>query len=336
LKKKSIRLGVAGALAALSLASGAIPAQAAGTQRAIPGATYRAAPPVQGLDLQSTTTDCDPYTEWCSQSGYVRVTGSPAVGNVLHARNGIWTAGLSVTYQWAANGVPILGATRSSYVPVTSNLNKRLTVTVTGTAPGRVAQVHTSDQTSRVYVAYIKATTPVTISGGLTTGSSLRTSQGWDISGVTVFRQWMRNGVDIPGWQGRDVVYYLTAADVGSKISVRTTAGKYNYRNSVPTVSAETRVITKARIVSAKAPTIAGTAKAGRVLTATAGTWNVTGLSIKYQWHASGVAVTGASYKTYAPTAAQIGKKITVKVAASRNGYLSASAVSAATAAVIK
>jgi hypothetical protein len=241
-----------------------------------------------------------------------------------------------VTYQWAANGVPILGATKNSYVPVASNLNKGFRVTVTGKAPGRATEVHTSDLTSRAYLAYIKSTSPVAISGGLNTGSVLRTSQEWDIPGVSVFPQWMRNGVDIPGWEGRVEVYYLTAADVGSKISVRTTAGKYNYRNSVPTVSAETGVIKKAQIVSTKAPTIAGTAKAGQILTAKAGAWNVSGLSVKYQWYASGTAVASANYKTYAPPATQVGKKITVKVSVSRDGYLSASAVSAATAAVTK
>ncbi|MFE4226487.1 hypothetical protein ACFRJ8_01210 [Arthrobacter sp. NPDC056886] len=318
MKNTFARLGVAAALSAALLASAGVPAQAsegrAGTLKAIA---------VQA--------------EFVSQYQYLRVTGSPAVGHVLRAVLGTWATGATVTYQWALNGVPIAGATRTSYVPVTSDLNKRLTVTATGTKPGSVTQVYTSDQTSRVYIAYIKSTGPVLISGSLTTGSWLSASQGaWNVPGVTLFRHWMRNGIDIPGWQGVSNWYQLTTEDVGAKISVRTVAGKYSYRNSVPVVSAETGVITKGLILSFKAPAITGTAKVGRVLSTTAGTWNVPGLTVKYQWYAGGVAVPGATSKTFTPTLAQAGKTLKAKVSVSKSGYIPASVFSAVSATVAR
>lgn len=319
LKNKLMSLGAAATLSlALLLAAAGVPAQAFGA-----GAGTRTAIAVQ--------------SEFVSQYPYLRVTGSPAVGNVLRAVTGTWATGATVTYQWAVNGVPVLGATRSSYVPVTSNLNKRLTVTATGTRAGSPTQIYTSDLTSRVYISYIKATGPVTVSGALTTGSVLTASPGaWDVPGVTLFPRWMRNGVDILGWQAFGQSYSVQAEDVGARISVRMVAGKYNYRNSAPVVSAETGVITKAPILSTKAPLITGTAKVGQVLSATAGTWNVSMLSVKYQWYAGGVAVLGATYKTFTPALAQAGKTLSVTVSVSRSGYVSASARSAVTAAVIK
>lgn len=315
-------------LSAALLASAGVPAQAsegrAGTLKAI--------------TVQS---------EVVSQFPYVRVAGSPAVGHVLRAVlgnwvagnwvDGPWAAGTTMTYQWALNGVPIAGATRASYVPVTSDLNKRLTVKAMGTKPGSLFQFYVSDSTSRVYIAYIKPTGPVLISGALTTGSWLSASQGaWDVPGVTLFRHWMRNGIDIPGWQGVQDMYRLTAEDLGAKISVRTVAGKYSYRNSVPVVSAETGVIAKGLILSSKAPAITGTAKVGRVLSTNAGTWNVPGLTVKYQWYAGGVAVLGATSKTFTPALAQAGKTLKVKVNVSSSGYIPAFAVSAVTAAVAR
>jgi hypothetical protein len=285
--------------------------------------------------------------ELLSQFSSVRVAGSPAVGHVLRAVLGNWVAGklvdgpwaegTTVTYQWARNGVPIPGATRASYVPGTSDLNKGLTVRAMGTKPGSLFQSHVSDWTSRVYIAYIKPTGPVLISGSLTTGSLLSASQdAWDVPGVTLFRHWMRNGIDIAGWDGGQDEYRLTAEDLGAKISVRTVAGKYSYRNSVPVVSAETGVITKGPILSSKAPAITGTAKVGWVLSTTAGIWNLPGLTVKYQWYAGGVAVPGATSKTYTPAVAQAGKTLKVKVNVSRSGYLPASVYSAGTAAVAR
>ena len=89
------------------------------------------------------------------------------------------------------------------------------------------------------------------------------------------------------------------------------------------------------RLQNTVKPTITGTAKVGSTLTASRGTWNPTDATLAYQWKADGVAIAGATSTTLKPPLAQVGKRITVQVTASRRGYASVAALSAATAAVL-
>lgn len=78
-------------------------------------------------------------------------------------------------------------------------------------------------------------------------------------------------------------------------------------------------------------PTVAGGAKVGVALRATAGTWTPAG-SYAYQWLASGVAIPGATASTFTPGAAQLGRALQVRVTAARASYVTGAATSAATA----
>ncbi len=79
-------------------------------------------------------------------------------------------------------------------------------------------------------------------------------------------------------------------------------------------------------------PTISGSPAPGNVLQATNGTWTPPdGLSFSYQWFDGGL-VPISTTSSYQVQAGDIGKQITVQVTASRAGYLSASASSAAVA----
>lgn len=72
-------------------------------------------------------------------------------------------------------------------------------------------------------------------------------------------------------------------------------------------------------------PWIAGEPKAGWTLTANPGTWSPSDVTVKYQWLVDGKAVAGATGKTFAPSAEHVGKRVAVKVTASKPGYDSAS-----------
>jgi surface antigen len=85
---------------------------------------------------------------------------------------------------------------------------------------------------------------------------------------------------------------------------------------------------------STAAPKVTGTPKVGSTLTASAGSWSVTGSSYSYQWLANGAAISGATASTLALTNALKGKAISVRVTAAQLGYANAAATSAATAAV--
>ena len=66
---------------------------------------------------------------------------------------------------------------------------------------------------------------------------------------------------------------------------------------------------------------ITGRRAVGLPLTASTGTWVPTPLSFSYQWYRNGVAISGATAKSYTPVAADRGKHLRVKVVASFVGY---------------
>ncbi|GAA3647654.1 hypothetical protein GCM10022237_04020 [Nocardioides ginsengisoli] len=82
------------------------------------------------------------------------------------------------------------------------------------------------------------------------------------------------------------------------------------------------------------APVVTGTARVGASLSATPGSWAGGPTAYAYQWLADGTAITGATAATYAPTAAVVGKKLTVRVTASKKGSTSGVKDSLATPAV--
>jgi hypothetical protein len=66
----------------------------------------------------------------------VGVSGVVEVGGVLSAVPGVWGAGVSVSFQWLADGVAIPGATGSVYSVRAGNEGQGLAVMVVGSAPG--------------------------------------------------------------------------------------------------------------------------------------------------------------------------------------------------------
>jgi hypothetical protein len=64
------------------------------------------------------------------------ITGTAQVGQVLTAA-GTWTGTPTptLTYQWNVGGVPVVGATASTYTVVAADVGKTATVTVTGRNP---------------------------------------------------------------------------------------------------------------------------------------------------------------------------------------------------------
>lgn len=87
-------------------------------------------------------------------------------------------------------------------------------------------------------------------------------------------------------------------------------------------------------IENTSVPTISGTPRVGVKLTASPGEWNLAA-AYAYQWLAEGVSISGATSSGYTPTAAVRGKRISVRVTASKPGYTPRSATSAPSAVVL-
>ncbi|WP_166138665.1 hypothetical protein [Nocardioides ochotonae] len=77
------------------------------------------------------------------------------------------------------------------------------------------------------------------------------------------------------------------------------------------------------------APRITGKAKVGKTLKATTGTWSAPA-STQVQWRRNGKVIKGATESTYRVAKADAGKKLTVRVVATRPGYAKATATSKA------
>ena len=72
------------------------------------------------------------------------IAGTVKAGNVLTVKRGTWTWGTAFTYRWLRNGVPISGATASTYKVRTADKGTKLTVRVTGSRFGYTTVSRTS------------------------------------------------------------------------------------------------------------------------------------------------------------------------------------------------
>jgi len=88
-------------------------------------------------------------------------------------------------------------------------------------------------------------------------------------------------------------------------------------------------------LAGATAPAITGSARVGSTLTAKAGTTSPSATGVSFRWLRNGaeLAATGATYK---PVSADVGKRLSVRVTQTKDGYGSLTRVSAQTAVVVR
>ncbi|MFJ9147049.1 Tat pathway signal protein [Streptomyces sp. NPDC102270] len=172
------------------------------------------------------------------------------------------------------------------------------------------------------------------ITGTAKTGAKVTAEPGsWSAAPTSYTYQWKADGTAISGATAK--TYTVTAAVVGKKLTVTVTAVRSGWKSGTATSGA----VTVAKGDAPKAtrlPVISGTAKVGRTLKTTNGTWSPAATSYAYQWYANGTAISGATKSSLVLKTAQKGKKITVKVVAHRTGHQDGSAVSKPTKAVVR
>ncbi len=258
------------------------------------------------------------------------ISGDAVVGKSLTANAGAWSpSGVSLSYQWLADGETITGATTATFEPTKAEADKKITVKVTGTLPDYVTASKTSAPTDAVLDVFVDPPTP-TVTGTGTVGQELKAEAGEWGAGAVLDYEWRRDGTAIPG--ATDATYVPIDADRGHEISVRVVATKDGYQQAERI--SETIVIPGA-FTSAPTPTIAGTPVVGRTLTAKPGAWSPAP-ALTYQWFRSGTAIPGATAATYKLVTADAGRTITVRVTATRSGLETASTTSRPTAAVAR
>lgn len=253
------------------------------------------------------------------------IAGTSTVGQTLTAVPGTWSpTPTKLSYRWYRSGTAISGATGKTYKVATADAGKKLSVKVTATRSGYTTTSRTS--AAKTVSAVFKTAPTPTISGTTIVGQTLTAIPGtWSPSPAKLSYRWYRSGTAITGATAK--TYRLTASDARQKITVRVTASRPGYATTRKTSAAKT---ISAVFTSAPTPTISGTTTVGQTLTAIAGVWSPTPTTLAYRWYRGGTAISGANARTYALTSADAGEKITVKVSASRTGYVTTSKTSAA------
>jgi hypothetical protein len=272
------------------------------------------------------------------------ITGTAQVGSTLFAVTGTWAPQPdSFTFKWWSNGVAISGATGSAYTVVAADLGKKITLTVTANKTGYTSLAKSSAATATVAAAPAPAaftTVPTpTVSGTPKVGTPLIAATGtWAPVPTTFSYRWFVANIAVTGATAS--TYTPVAADVGKRITVTVTGSRTGYTTAAKTSAASAAVVaapvtTPSTFTTVPTPTLSGTTQVGSTLTAAPGTWAPVPTTFSYRWFVANVAVSGATASTYAPVAADVGKRITVTVTGARSGYTSASKTSAASTAVV-
>jgi alpha-tubulin suppressor-like RCC1 family protein len=311
--------------------------KAGGTDVGTDSATYAPAPEDAGKTVTVTVTATKAgYTSSSTTSASTAavanaiftsgpaatVSGTAEVGQVLTADTTDTTPAATLAGQWLRDGVPVDGATSTSYLLTNADAGAEITYQLTATRDGYDDAGVTSDAVGPVEGGVITPTTP-TVTGTPTVGSPLTASAtGFDPADATVTYGWERQGTVV----GTGSTYTPTADDAGQRLTLVATYTKGHF--GTVTSSTVTDAVAPAVFTTAPEADIGGTAKVGQTLTASEGAATPTPDAYTYRWFADGDVIPGAGARTFLLTDAEKNQSITVEVTATKAGYADASALS--------
>lgn len=169
--------------------------------------------------------------------------------------------------------------------------------------------------------------TAPSIEGTVAVGQTVDADPGtWSRSDLTYAYQWNLDGVAIDGATASS--YLVPDSAFGKELSVTVTASRYGYTTT--SADSAAAAVEPGELSNLKAPSIAGAVAVGKKVTADPGSWSESGLAYAYQWKLDGVAIDSATASSYTVPASALGKQLSVTVTASRDGYVTAAATSAA------
>ncbi len=145
------------------------------------------------------------------------------VGKTFTSTAPTWNQpGVTNTYQWLRNGAAIGGATASTYVATTADLDRSLSLRVTGKLPGYTDGVSTSNSITVTIGAAPVPTSLPTISGVAAARETLTATPGTWPGSPTYAYQWFVNGVAVA--KETKSAYVVRTRDAGLPVYVRVTA----------------------------------------------------------------------------------------------------------------
>ena len=183
---------------------------------------------------------------------------------------------------------------------------------------------------SELATPVLKALRTPEVRGRAVVGETLDVTSGaWTFDDPQLAYAWLRDGVAIAGATGSS--YTLTPADLGARITARVTATVAGLTPVTASSDPTARVAPGAAPRATVAPKVTGAARLGKRLTASAGSWSTSGVKVAYQWLRGGKAIKGATSRTYTLKKKDVGKRVSVRVTASKAGYDDGASSSAAT-----
>ena len=237
------------------------------------------------------------------------------VGQTLTAASGTWDDGVTLTYQWMRDDLLISGANKPTYKLTDADIDKFVSVAVTGTKLG-FATTTMSSQLVKVEGLDLTLTPEPTVTGTFKVGQTLTATTGtWD-EGVTFTYQWIRDSSPISG--ANKATYKLTDADYAKPLGVAITGSKSGYASATratPLVSVKGLDLTLT-----PTPTVTGVFKSGEKVSVSVGTWDP-GVTLTMQWMRGDSVITGSVRKDYVLNGFDVGKSVSVAVTASKWGY---------------
>jgi len=296
----------------------------------------------------ATSTSTAPAVE-----GTVTLTKPPTlknaerVGDRVQVVPGSWSMGptwagfLDYTpnrnYQAIVDGVDVPGATAQTLDITPDMIGKRISYREEVSLPGWIPDSATTEQSAPILPGRL-CHGPPSIVGDVIAGEPVRASTGFGCHEVgkepppiTFAYRWFVNGTVIPGAESAEFTpaaehtgKSLTVEVTGSSPGYTTVSGVSNPRYVDPPGAIRVRVY-------GQGPSISGTPRVGSTLTAAPGEWRPEPSSFAYQWLADGVAIDGATAGTFKPGTDEGGKRVSVRVTATRPNYSPGTETSAET-----
>lgn len=224
------------------------------------------------------------------------------------------TTANNITYQWAADGTNILGATSKDFFLEQDLVSKSITVAVTYVDGVGQTQFLTSAPTLPVENVDDAPTGGVTISGTAQEGETLSAANTLaDLDGPSplgISYQWRADGVDIDGATRDKLV--LAQEQVGKSITVE---ARYTdaFGNEATVLSPSTSAVVDIDSETTGTVTISGVVVQGGTLTGANNLGDPDGMgTVRYQWYADGQAISGAVGDTLLLTQEQVDRVITL------------------------
>lgn len=248
------------------------------------------------------------------------VTGTPKVGSRLTASTGAWTPSPStVGYRWQADGSTIAGATGSTLNLTAALQGKAVSVVATASRTGYPSASATSGRTRAVASNVLSNVVRPALTGRPQVGSTLTASPGlWTPSAATWNYRWTSGGKAVPGATAATLA--IGPALVGKVLSVTVTASRAGFQH-VSATAPGTAPVAPGTITVTRAPVITGTARPGRFLHLSPGSYSPAAATVSSVWRRAGGPLVSTDPTTYRLSTADLGRRLVVRTTVTSPGY---------------